>query len=99
MSYCPICGEYKYNERHACQPLFGVRCDENHGPDEWVEIRAFDAEAAAEKWAEREDQNGDYLIVGQRSTPTVEVRDGTGEITRWQVSGEAVPAYYAKAVT
>lgn len=98
MSTCATCGGWKYNERHACPPLFGVRCDDNHGPDEWVEIRAVDPEQAAEKWAESEDQNGDYLIVAQRSKPTVDVRSTTGEVTRWQVSGEAVPQYYAQSV-
>lgn len=98
MSRCQKCGEWTYSDRHACPPLFDVRCDDNHGPDEWVQIRAIDAETAAEKWAERDDQDGDYLIVGQRSTPIVDVRSPTGEVTRWQVSGEAVPKYYAKSV-
>ena len=91
---CSTCGEWMYSSRHACPPIFEVNYPE-YG-DEWREIRAIDAETAAEKWAEREDsESAEYSIVGGRETPVVNVRGPDGSVTRWIISGEAVPKYYA----
>lgn len=62
---------------------------------------AFDAEGAAKKWAEHEDWTSEeYSIVSGHSTPVVCVRDiATGELTRWEVSGESVPSYRARQAT
>ena len=63
-------------------------------------IDTLDAEMAAEEWAERDDSDSaEYHIVGGRDI-TVNVRDlETDEVTRYTVSGEAVPQYTAREIT
>lgn len=64
------------------------------------EIEAYDAASAAEEWAEDEDRNSaEYSIVGGRETPVVCVAEGDGPEQEFRVSGEAVPAYYARAIS
>ena len=53
----------------------------------------YDAEAAAEKWAEEDDCCGDYTIVGGEPA-SVTVQDAEGNFTVWHVSGESVPTYH-----
>lgn len=62
--------------------------------DDAREIEAFDAESAAEKWADREDcESADYWIV--RGTPAkVCVREGD-KVRTFTVHGETVAAYHA----
>jgi hypothetical protein len=63
----------------------------------WTEIYAADAEAAAEKFCERYDCDGEYTILkAQRGH--VYVRDDGGTVTRWFIEAEAVPTYYAHEV-
>lgn len=70
-------------------------------PPEWTLVYAYDEEAAAEKWAEEYDCNGDYAIVG--GSPAVvytrKVADedfiGPTRARRWSVSGESRPHYSA----
>ena len=96
---CDKCGELKWRTEHKCPPIFKVRWPDICGPDDWAEFRAIDAETAAEKWAELHDQeSADYRIVGQHSTPQVEVKAEDGTLTRWEVKGEAVATYYAKEI-
>jgi hypothetical protein len=68
--------------------------------DAWS-TTADTAEWAAEEWAEHEDwSSAEYDIVSGRDEPVVCVRDvGTGEVTRWRVSGEAIPSYSAREAT
>lgn len=85
------------SERH-----WYVWCPESghEGPDDGEEVRAFDAELAAIKWAERDDaHSADYLIVAGRWEPTVLVQavDG-GPIQRFTLTGESVPLYRARKV-
>lgn len=62
-------------------------------------IEAYDAEHAAELWAEMADHlSAEYYIVSQTEKPIVCVRSADGEVSRWRVRGEAVPAYYAEQV-
>jgi len=64
----------------------------------WHEVSASDAEDAARIHAEDFDSARDYTIV--RGKPRhFWVRDNDGKITRWEVSGEAEPVYYATEVT
>ena len=64
----------------------------------WSGRRLFDAQDAAEYWAQEHDQNtGDYNIVAQNDVPVLTVEDReTGERSQWKVEGEAVPQYYAR---
>ena len=61
------------------------------------EIEAIDAESAAQDWAEGEDCNSaEYSIVSGRQTPVVYVAELNKPAQMFVVSGEAVPAYYAR---
>jgi len=72
---------------------------ESGGAEDGKMFVAYDAEEAAEKWAEREDSWGaEYLIVSGRDEPVVHVRDEEGHETYFKVSGESVPAYYAREI-
>ncbi len=57
---------------------------------------AYDAEVAAEKWAEYDDAySAEYSIVGGREV-TVMVRNEAGQDSSFVVSGEAEPVYFAR---
>jgi hypothetical protein len=61
-------------------------------------IEAYDAETAAETWAERDDyQSAEYRIVGGTDV-TVCVKDEEGTVLRFRLSGESVPSYTAREV-
>jgi hypothetical protein len=97
--FCRVCGRMKFSG-HICPPAFACRFADlkNHG-DEWtVNIRAGDAETAAEKFAEEYDIYNEYSILtqGDRCEEIVEVRDHDGVITRWSIHGESIPHYYAE---
>ena len=76
---------------------FDVWCpDDGEGPEDARHVEAFNAEYAAEMWAERDDaESAEYRIAGQKSEPLVIVQAADGTRTRWRVSGEAVPSYSA----
>lgn len=63
-------------------------------PGDWHDVYAFDAEAAAEKFAEQCDSDGDYTII-KNGTGEVWVRDSDDNTTRWSIEAEAVPNYSA----
>ena len=101
MPWCKVCGGLIIDGfGHKCPPKWLVRREEWDGEDA-TEIRAVDAEEAAKKWAEDDDQSSaEYGIVSKDEEPVVIVcRADSGEETRWRVSGEAVPAYYAEPVS
>ena len=96
---CRTCGQWMmFPDTHRCPPLFHVIDPHGYGDaDPWeyaAPIYARDAEAAAEKWADQHDCEGDYTII-RGSPATVHVRDAEGAVTRWIVSGESVPEYTA----
>lgn len=67
--------------------------------DDACEIEAYDAQSAAQTWAEEEDSySAEYSIVSGRDTPIVCVAEGDGQAKEFRVSGEAVPRYYAHAI-
>lgn len=63
-------------------------------------FEAFDHQAAAEAWAEHEDRtSADYLIVGDKWTPTVHVKaegDDAADTIVFKVSGYTVAEYTAR---
>ena len=100
MNRCPKCDEYIYESSilsHKCHPIFLVWESENDETDA-REVRAFDEESAAEKWAEEDDCNSaEYdIISGNDVEVTVKAPDGT--IKKFKVSGESVPQYHADEV-
>lgn len=96
---CKTCGAWMmFPESHRCPPKFDViDADGGYGDDPWQwakSIRAHDPCDAAEKYADDSDCEGDYSIV-RGSPATIFVRDASGEITCWTVTGESVPSYSA----
>lgn len=99
---CSVCGVLAWTSPtgvsgHCCSPLWGYRVDGFDGEDEWTEVRAFDAEEAAEKAAESYDECEYSLMKGGEIV--VHVRNPkTGEVTRWRCIGETVPQYSAQEI-
>ena len=96
--WCPECLAWHAPDKHF--PLWTVWCPEDgaDGPEDGRTVRAFDADQAAERWADHDDCNGDYDIVSGRSTPIVHVQGEDEEVTRWKVTGEAEPVYTAHSL-
>jgi len=78
---------------------FAVWCPDygEEREDAW-QCQAFDAEQAAEQWAEWSDwSSADYTIVAGRDEPEVLVLEaGATTPVRFVVTGEAVPSYRAR---
>lgn len=98
---CPTCQKWVYgDERHRCQPKFIVWC-KDRGEDSVEDgsaYFAFDAECAAEEWAEDFDA-GDFTIIGGNSEVVSVQNVQTGEVSRYRVSGETVAQYSAEELT
>lgn len=64
------------------------------------EIVAFDYEAAAEEWAERRDENGDYYLVSHYGEHMeICVVDPETKVEKiFRVYGESIPTYYAEEI-
>ncbi len=72
---------------------------EMDGREEWAKaLRATSPEAAAEEWARRDDNDGDYTIISG-TTARLHVRDSAGAIHVFDVVGHQEPVYTAVRVT
>ena len=79
-------------------PLWTVWCpDYNEERMDVSPVRAATAPLAAERWAEGDDSDGDYTIVGGSPATVLVARTGE-EPTRWLVSGETVAEYSAREI-
>ncbi|MBL8518229.1 MAG: hypothetical protein JNM76_14805 [Betaproteobacteria bacterium] len=95
--FCPTCNEFRFSDRHECPPIFEARL-EDWGDDHWREVRAQDAERAAEKFCQDRDSNsGDYTIAREGSA-IVFVRGADGTVGKYDITVEAVPEYSAHLV-
>jgi hypothetical protein len=91
---CKICGEWGWINSHKCAPVWEARMYDPKWDQEWSEVYAYDEGAAAEKFAEEYDHNGEYDIV-RRGSAEIEVRrPGEDAITLVDISAESVPEYY-----
>lgn len=96
--YCQHCIEFVYpGVPHTCNPAFLVWCEaDGETEDDAVRVHASGAQRAVEKWAEQDDcESADYRIV-RGADLVATVKASGGEVTRWRVSGEAIPTYNAK---
>lgn len=103
---CPRCRTF-LRDPLACRcQLFQAQNDWSHAgapftkpPEDgnWSDVYAQDAEAAAEKFAEDSDSDGDYTIV-RRGSGDVWVRDCENNVTCWSIEAESVPTYNATEV-
>lgn len=103
---CKTCGEYDSSHAsHTCSPIWLVQEVEIVGPlgvdeHEWSDVRAVDAEDAAEKWGKRWDRDEYEMLSGYVLTVVVrrEVLLGEDDEDRlffFDVRGEAEPTYSA----
>lgn len=72
---CPICKKYAFMERHHCAPIYFFKHDD--WGTEFVAIRAFSFHDAAEEFAKKYNENGDYALMG--SEQEVIISDGKVE--------------------
>lgn len=70
---------------------------ENEG-DGGDPIEADSPAEAAEIWGEEVDRQGGSEIAKEIDSPTVNVKDEAGVISRWQIRGELLPSYSAITV-
>lgn len=96
-NYCGECGDYHAAGRH--NPEYAVWLEDDDPAVDTHLVRATSPSDAAETWAERTDAHDPgpgSVISGTSATVCVRAPDGT--VTRWVVSGEAVPRYEAAQV-
>jgi hypothetical protein len=95
---CPHCRENGWFDRpfgnHTCSPVWEARLF-GAGDDEWLDVRADDAETAAEKFCDQYDSGGDYDIIRSGSAEVEVRKPGEEAITLWDISAESVPEYHA----
>jgi len=95
MDRCETCKELMIDPgTHECNPRWTVHEEDN--PDSAAEVYAIDASDAAEQWAARHDDEGDYDICGEGAEYVVVVEGPNTEIFRFKVTGEMIPSYYAE---
>ncbi len=94
MPFCKDCDAH-YMTTHTCPPLWEARIFETRFQNDWAEVHGHDPEAAAARFAELYDRDGDYDII-KRGGDQIEVRKpGDETIILVNVSAESVPQYYA----
>lgn len=75
--YCSICGELKFDwEEHRCPPNYYFK-HEDWG-DKFQAIRAWSFDDAAEKFAKKYNEDGDYALMNR----TIEVLISDGEVEK-----------------
>lgn len=93
---CETCGAYAVSEHHKCPPIFLAIDIEDDG-DDWdgaYKIHAFDSEAAAQKAADRMDDN-----CGEGAHEReISIKDPDGIITKWSISFDYSVDYSATEV-
>lgn len=92
---CEICGAYAVTESHRCPPIF-LCIDLENEREDWDDawkIHAYEADRAAEKAAEKMDDDGDGP-----SEREISVKDPEGNITKWSISFDYSVDYSATKV-
>lgn len=101
---CPTCEEWVFSKYHKCSPVWLVAIvegEEQPADDDYCEVRASDAEEAAEKGAEEGDCNSaEYSILKHYDGDYVAWVKAADDAKpkRFKVTGEAVPQYYAEEI-
>ena len=92
---CKICGQYDWLAQHRCPPVWQVEVD---GSGCWHEVHAADAEAAAERACEEQDEEGDYYVIRNGSAKVLVRRAEADEPEEFFVEAESRPHYMARKV-
>lgn len=100
MSRCKTCGDFPlFPESHKCPPIWLCQL-KGDSADEWEEVYARDAEAAAEKFAEKWDIESEYSMLRGFSDYIVSVKPSDAEpdgvARQFAITAEAVPTYYGR---
>ena len=100
---CPTCEEWVFSTYHRCNPVWLVAIvedEEQPADDDYSEVRAADAEEAAEKGAEEDDSNSaEYGILKGWNDYVAWVKAAAdAKPKRFKVTGEAVPQYHAEEI-
>jgi hypothetical protein len=90
--YCSVCGEVYWFGPHQCKPLFLCTYQDE---DDWTKIYARDAEEAAEKYCENEDQYGDAYGPDERNVLVRKPEQEEDEGSLYEVSVDFSPTYSA----
>jgi hypothetical protein len=100
MSLCPTCGEWQHSY-HKCNPQW--ECWEAEGGDRGCshDVRGYDAEAAAETYAEDCDADERDLLKGGTMTVHVVPKGAPADAVPkvFEITAEAVVNYSAHEVT
>lgn len=84
MDRCSICQEWKYSfKEHHCASVYQFK-HENYG-EEYEDIRAYSFEDAAERFAKKYNEDGDYSLMN--TSTEVTISDGKEE-KKFTVSAE-----------
>lgn len=92
MRYCRKCGMYVRDD-HVCK-LWEVWGEDDEGEDDAVEIGAPDPESAAEKWAERHDEDG--AMAESSTLYKVFVKNEKGEVETYNIRAQVETNYHAE---
>lgn len=95
--YCDACDTCHY--AGSCFDPFEVWCP-TYGESRTDAriIRAYDSEAAARRFGEMHDAQGDYDIVSGGDVTVHVCEQGTDVIEKFLVTGESVPEYHASSL-
>lgn len=73
--------------------------EESESREDARKIEAHSRWDAAKKWAERDDYESAEFSIVKGNMVVVRVEDAeTGEVTRFEITGAAIPIYYATEV-
>ncbi len=97
---CNRCQGYPIKGTCACRTFDVAIADRGEVEDcSWQQIRARDAEDAAEEFAERYDvDSAEYRIV-RTGSAEIWTRDDLGTVQKWEIDAEPVPTYNAREKT
>ncbi len=97
--YCNICQNIKLNTNHICPAqwiIWPLGADEGSARV----IYADDAQAAAEKWAKSEDEQGDYTIIKAGEDRCWVRKNGSDDKpVLFDITAESCPKYTASEAT
>lgn len=101
MPTCSKCHGWKDSEFHRCPPAWRVWNPEESTQEDAHTFYGYDADSAAEAWAERDDSDSAEYRIAQGSSVVVCVQrlEPEGPIERYSVTGEYEPVYMAEKVT
>lgn len=94
---CKACGQHGWMKYHKCPPLWQCRIVDQDG-DDWGTARGLDPSDAAEEYAKNRDEC-EHELLESGSGWIVEVRIGSEQIRKFEVTAEASVEYYTSEVT